>query len=143
MKLKTLRILQLIWFWIPCQVLSLSLKSLWTLIQHFIPKEWFIIIENKYLSITSKETSFGIWLLLYRRFIFHSLYFSFLISRFKIPYIDFVLLLRVKRVVKIVENIEEVTSIREKSSAFIDLCKLIFFLIFINHMCACLWHFVG
>lgn len=56
---------------------------------------------------------------------------------------QFFLLLRVTRVSKLVENIEESTSIREKFSAILDLGKLIYFLIFVNHVCACLWHYIG
>jgi potassium voltage-gated channel Eag-related subfamily H protein 5 len=66
-----------------------------------------------------------------------------MISRFDIPYVEFVLLLRATRVSKIVQNIEDATSIRDKFAAPIDLAKLIYFLIFVSHMCACSWHYLA
>jgi potassium voltage-gated channel Eag-related subfamily H protein 5 len=56
---------------------------------------------------------------------------------------DFVLILRVKRVATMFENLEEVTLIRQRFAAIIDLGKLIYLLIFVNHICACAWHFLG
>ena len=32
---------------------------------------------------------------------------------------------------------------RERFHTFIDLSKLIFLLIFVSHICACAWHYVG
>ncbi|CAD8103904.1 unnamed protein product [Paramecium sonneborni] len=67
----------------------------------------------------------------------------FLISQYEIPYINFVLLLRITRVKKIFEQIEEISLIREKFAAPIDICKLLYFLILVSHMLGCAWHFVG
>ncbi|CAK65385.1 unnamed protein product (macronuclear) [Paramecium tetraurelia] len=67
----------------------------------------------------------------------------FLISQYKIPYINFMLLLRITRVKKIFEQIEEISLIREKFAAPIDICKLLYFLILVSHMLGCAWHFVG
>jgi potassium voltage-gated channel Eag-related subfamily H protein 5 len=41
------------------------------------------------------------------------------------------------------ENLEQVTSIRERFAATLDIGKLIYFLIFICHICACSWHYLG
>lgn len=71
------------------------------------------------------------------------IYFRFLISKFNIPYMDFVLLLRITRISKMFENIEETTSIRDKFAAFLDLGKLIYINIFVSHFCACAWHYLG
>jgi potassium voltage-gated channel Eag-related subfamily H protein 5 len=54
-----------------------------------------------------------------------------------------VLLLRVRRVSKIVESLEELTSVREKFAAVIDLSKLFFLLVFVSHICGCAWHYLG
>jgi len=51
--------------------------------------------------------------------------------------------MRVTRVSAMFENIEQVTSIREKFAAFVDIGKLIYLLIFVSHMCACTWHYIG
>ncbi|CAD8120687.1 unnamed protein product [Paramecium sonneborni] len=67
----------------------------------------------------------------------------FLISQYQIPYINFVLLLRITRVKKIFEQIEEISLIRDKFAAPIDICKLLYFLILVSHMLGCAWHFVG
>ncbi|CAD8186045.1 unnamed protein product [Paramecium pentaurelia] len=67
----------------------------------------------------------------------------FLISQYQIPYINFMLLLRITRVKKIFEQIEEISLIREKFAAPIDICKLLYFLILVSHMLGCAWHFVG
>lgn len=67
----------------------------------------------------------------------------YLLSPLDIKNMEFVLLLRIFRITKIVENIEESSSIREKYSAPLDLTKLIFILIFVSHVCACIWNFIG
>ncbi|CAD8199743.1 unnamed protein product [Paramecium pentaurelia] len=67
----------------------------------------------------------------------------FLISQYNIPYLNFVLLLRITRVNKIFEQIEEVTMIREKFAAPIDVLKLMIFLIFVAHVSGCAWHYIG
>jgi potassium voltage-gated channel Eag-related subfamily H protein 5 len=41
------------------------------------------------------------------------------------------------------ENIEDITSIREKFATILDLVKLIYINIFVSHICACAWHYVG
>ncbi len=56
---------------------------------------------------------------------------------------DFVLLLRIKRVATMFENLEEVTLLRERFAAIIDIGKLIYLLVFVNHTCACAWHLLG
>ncbi|CAK62036.1 unnamed protein product (macronuclear) [Paramecium tetraurelia] len=67
----------------------------------------------------------------------------FLISQYNIPYLNFVLLLRMTRVNKIFEQIEEITLIREKFAAPIDVMKLMLFLVFVAHMSGCAWHYIG
>jgi len=67
----------------------------------------------------------------------------FILKPFNIKYIEFVLLLRIFRMVKLVENIEESSSIREKYATPLDLTKLIFILIFVSHVCACVWNYIG
>ena len=67
----------------------------------------------------------------------------FILKPFNIKYIEFVLLLRIFRMVKLVENIEESSSIREKYATPLDLTKLIFILIFASHACACVWNYIG
>jgi hypothetical protein len=42
-----------------------------------------------------------------------------------------------------VENIEEILNLREKFAAIIDLVKLVFFVLFVSHFCACSWYFLG
>jgi len=41
------------------------------------------------------------------------------------------------------ENIEDITSIRENFATILDLGKLIYINIFVSHICACAWHYVG
>lgn len=67
----------------------------------------------------------------------------FLISRFDVPYTDFALLLRVTRVSSLFENFIQMTSIRERYSAFLDMAKLIYINIFVSHICSCIWHYIG
>lgn len=47
------------------------------------------------------------------------------------------------RVSRIFEQIEEVTLLREKLAAPIDLIKLIYLLVLVAHMCGCAWHYLG
>jgi len=42
-----------------------------------------------------------------------------------------------------VEKFEENTSVRDKFGAILDLGKLICINIFISHLCACGWHYIG
>ncbi|KAM3145988.1 hypothetical protein pb186bvf_001966 [Paramecium bursaria] len=67
----------------------------------------------------------------------------FFLQQLNIPYLEIVQLFRVWRVSKIVQSIEETTSIREKFAAPFDLAKLVFQVIFVSHICACLWNFIG
>ena len=60
-----------------------------------------------------------------------------------IPFIKLILLLRIKKISLLFENLEETTSIREKFATFIDLGKLVYINIFVSHFCACSWHFIG
>jgi potassium voltage-gated channel Eag-related subfamily H protein 5 len=41
------------------------------------------------------------------------------------------------------KTLEETLNLREKYSVIMDLAKLIFFYIFVSHLIACAWHFVG
>lgn len=39
------------------------------------------------------------------------------------------------------ENIEEALSLRERFSYLVDLMKLIYFIVFVGHFCACAWFY--
>ena len=67
----------------------------------------------------------------------------FIISKFNIPYTDFALLLRVTRIKSMVENLEDIVNLKDSLQAIFDLFKLIYFVIFTAHFCACGWHFLG
>jgi hypothetical protein len=68
---------------------------------------------------------------------------SFLLSQWKVPYMDFLLLLRISKVSLIVETLEDNSSVRDRFGAILDLGKLICINIFISHLCACAWHYIG
>ncbi|CAD8120396.1 unnamed protein product [Paramecium sonneborni] len=42
-----------------------------------------------------------------------------------------------------VEQIEEITLIREKFAAPLDIIKLMFFMVFVSHIFGCAWHYIG
>lgn len=67
----------------------------------------------------------------------------FFLKKYNIPYVDFALLLRVTRVKSLFENVEEVLNLRDRFAAVIDLIKLIYFVIFVSHFCACAWYFLA
>jgi hypothetical protein len=67
----------------------------------------------------------------------------FVISKFNIPYIEFILLLRINRVFYIFRNLEELLNLREHFAAIIDISKSIFFFVFMSHLIACSWHFLA
>jgi hypothetical protein len=52
-------------------------------------------------------------------------------------------LFRVTRIKEKFDNFEEVLNLREKFSALIDLIRLIYFVIFVSHFCACVWYYVA
>jgi hypothetical protein len=41
------------------------------------------------------------------------------------------------------DNVEEALSLRERFSAIVDLVRLIYFVIFVGHFCACAWYFLA
>jgi hypothetical protein len=77
----------------------------------------------------------------------------FIISQFDVPFTEFILLLRVTRIKSMVENLEEVLNLtvrslplfifQEKVQVFFELFKLIYFIIFVGHFCACAWHYLA
>lgn len=76
----------------------------------------------------------------------------FFISKLSIPYIDFILMLRITRyyiiinqcrVSKIFENVEEALNLRERYATIIDLLKLIYLVVFVGHFCACAWYYLA
>jgi hypothetical protein len=68
----------------------------------------------------------------------------FIISRYAtLQYIDFILMLRLSRVVHIFQNLEEILNLRAKFSAILDVSKLISSFMFSSHLVACVWFFIG
>jgi hypothetical protein len=41
------------------------------------------------------------------------------------------------------DNIEEALNLRERFSAIVDLMRLIYFVVFVGHFCACAWYFLA
>ena len=68
--------------------------------------------------------------------------FRYLASRYY-SYLGVFLIARLKKVSDLCEGIEEMTSIREKFSAMVDLMKLLFINVTVSHFCACAWHLVA
>lgn len=62
------------------------------------------------------------------------------IRQYDVPYVEFALLLRITRVKSLFENVEEALNLREKFAPIVDLVKLIYFVIFVSHFCACAWY---
>ncbi|CAD8147118.1 unnamed protein product [Paramecium pentaurelia] len=67
----------------------------------------------------------------------------FLIGRSNVPYIEFVLLLRVSRIMFIFENLVETLNLRVNFAAVIDLISLLATFLFASHLIACVWHFIA
>ncbi|CAD8110775.1 unnamed protein product [Paramecium primaurelia] len=67
----------------------------------------------------------------------------YVLSQLDIPYIQFVLLLRITRVKSMVQNVEDMLNAKESVQAAVELSKLIYFIIFVAHMCSCAWHLLG
>jgi potassium voltage-gated channel Eag-related subfamily H protein 5 len=66
----------------------------------------------------------------------------FFISRYSLPsYVEVVLLIRLTRVKQMFDNIEENLGLRERFSYLIDLLKLVYFIVFVGHLCACAWFY--
>lgn len=53
------------------------------------------------------------------------------------------LFLRVYDMLHMVEDIEERLRLREKLSEFLDLIKLVGFLLILTHFIACFWHYIA
>ncbi|CAD8060336.1 unnamed protein product [Paramecium sonneborni] len=67
----------------------------------------------------------------------------FLIGRSNVPYIEFVLLFRVSRIMFIYENLVETLNLRVNFAATIDLISLLATFLFASHLIACVWHFIA
>lgn len=66
-----------------------------------------------------------------------------MIGRSNIPYVEFVLLFRVSRVISIFESLVEAWNLRLKFAAMIDIISLLSFFLFASHLIACMWHFIA
>ena len=66
-----------------------------------------------------------------------------IIGRFNIPYTKFILLLRVTRIKEKFDNFEEILNLRDKFSTILDLVRLIYFIMFVSHFCACGWYYLA
>ncbi|CAD8096304.1 unnamed protein product [Paramecium sonneborni] len=67
----------------------------------------------------------------------------FLISYLDIPFVRYTLLLRLTRLSPLMTSIEEVLNLEDSIQIFLDLLKLIFFLLLTGHFCGCAWHWVA
>ncbi|CAD8074933.1 unnamed protein product [Paramecium sonneborni] len=67
----------------------------------------------------------------------------FMIGRSNVPYIEFVLLFRVSRVMYIFENIVETMNLRVNFASVIDIISLMSTFLFASHIIACIWHFIA
>ncbi|CAD8145901.1 unnamed protein product [Paramecium octaurelia] len=67
----------------------------------------------------------------------------FVIGRQNIPYIEFVLLFRVSRVMHIFENIVETLNLRVNFASAVDIISLMSTFLFASHIIACFWHFIA
>ncbi|CAD8147087.1 unnamed protein product [Paramecium octaurelia] len=67
----------------------------------------------------------------------------FLISNMDIPFVRYTLLLRLTRLTPLMTSIEEVLNLEDNMQVFLDLLKLIFFLLLTGHFCGCAWHWVA
>ncbi|CAD8200952.1 unnamed protein product [Paramecium octaurelia] len=67
----------------------------------------------------------------------------FLISYLDIPFVRYTLLLRLTRLSPLMTSIEEVLNLEDSLQVFLDLLKLIFFLLLTGHFCGCAWHWVA
>ncbi|CAD8133742.1 unnamed protein product [Paramecium octaurelia] len=67
----------------------------------------------------------------------------FILAQFNIPYIQFILLLRIARVRSMIQNVEDLLNAKEEVQAVIELGKLVYFLVLVAHMCSCGWHLLG
>lgn len=60
-----------------------------------------------------------------------------------VPYVRYALLLRLTRLSSLMASIEEVLNLEDNMQVFLDLLKLIFFLLLTGHFCGCAWHWVA
>ncbi|CAD8158570.1 unnamed protein product [Paramecium pentaurelia] len=67
----------------------------------------------------------------------------FMIGRSNVPYIEFVLLFRVSRVMYIFENIVETMNLRVNFASVVDIISLMSTFLFASHIIACFWHFIA
>ncbi|CAD8065047.1 unnamed protein product [Paramecium primaurelia] len=67
----------------------------------------------------------------------------FVLAQFDIPYIQFILLLRIARVRSMIQNVQDLLNAKEEVQAVLEMIKLVYFLVLVAHMCSCGWHLLG
>ncbi|CAD8107224.1 unnamed protein product [Paramecium primaurelia] len=67
----------------------------------------------------------------------------FILSSFKIPYTEYILMLRITKVKKLIDQIEEAINPSITMQTVMELFKSVFLLLFVSHCCACLWNLIG
>ncbi|CAD8171955.1 unnamed protein product [Paramecium octaurelia] len=67
----------------------------------------------------------------------------YLLSNMEVPFVRYALLLRLTRLSPLMTSIEEVLNLEDNMQVFLDLLKLIFFLLLTGHFCGCAWHWVA
>ncbi|CAD8194623.1 unnamed protein product [Paramecium pentaurelia] len=67
----------------------------------------------------------------------------FILSSFKIPYTEYILMLRITKVKKLIDQIEEAINPSITMQTVMELFKSVFLLLFVSHCCACLWNLLG
>ncbi|CAD8075620.1 unnamed protein product [Paramecium sonneborni] len=67
----------------------------------------------------------------------------FVLAQFDVPYIQFILLLRIARVRSMIQNVQDLLNAKEEVQAVLEMIKLVYFLVLVAHMCSCGWHLLG
>ena len=62
---------------------------------------------------------------------------------YQYPYLKLFCLLRLFKLIHLNRQIEDNLQISEKNGHFLELLKLICIIIYVNHICVCIWHLIG
>lgn len=130
--------------------------------ENFTPFFWFlfetipvyIFTMESLISLNTSYYSRGIYIENRKKIVKHYLKYDFLLDLVTLlplyltlqsisEYLDLLFALRIIRISAILKRIEEYLQLRGKKEGLFQLLKLVVYILFLAHLSACVWHFLG
>ena len=59
-----------------------------------------------------------------------------------VPYLDAILIFRTKKMMQLIRTMQNLISISQQVQAILELCKLVFFILFVAHFMGCAYYYI-